>query len=876
MPLCQNPQSRNRYYLLTLITALTLLSCDYLGFFEDINNHSYDLLFRLRGSQAPSQDIIIVAIDDMTLEELGRWPISRHYYSKLLEKLNLAKVVGFDIFFPDFAEYDKEFQQAIQQHGKVILATYISSQKGIVTPSFAFPANRLAHVHLDMGVDGVFRDVFHTIKTGDITVPSFSSLILQFATTGSVPDVLKTPSHSIHTLLQPLLLQQQDFTGINYYGDANIFQHIPLVEILNSDKWPASYFTDKIVLVGVTAIGQNDFVLIPFTEDGKGMSGVEVQATILNNLLDKSSISKPPERMLILFQCLATIALIFLIRMSFSQRLILLYPVMLICITGINCLLFLSFRTWIPPAYYIVFLSGNFVCAYICRLEAMKHSLNQANRDWHDSFISMQEAVIIHGFHGTILLTNKNGKIFDSDFTKNVLMERTKLLTDGHEVLNNITLSDPVLNKHLEISSFVRHDEDGVMSGVMHVLRDITEIKKMHEKENILQTQLVKAQKMESIGRLAGGVAHDFNNVLSAVIGFSEMIRIQSPEDSDINDFAKSIAKAGTRGATLARQLLVFSRKQTIKKTVIDPLILIENMIKMLQRMIAKNILISIDSNETFTGKIFADPGQIEQVLMNLVVNAGDSMPDGGNIIISTLNCEIIHEKNIVSGPLPSGSYVVITIMDTGMGIPSEQLEYIFEPFFSTKSEERGTGLGLSTVYGIVHQHQGFIDVQSTVGFGTNFSIYFPRCTKEMEQQEEESAGILEKGTESILIIEEEQFFRKVMSEILIHLGYTVISVENDTEAISYCKSPDHHIDLLITGLIKPGMSGKYLAEKLKKNHKELRILYISDYQEDIMTKFGEWSEGYEYFLQKPVTPSNLSLKIRKIFSIGNSASDRK
>ncbi len=865
MALYKSIHSKRRYCILTLLTGLILLSCDVLGLFEGMNNHGHDLLFRLRGQHSPVKNIVIIAIDDLTLEELGQWPISRQYYVSLLKKLQDAKAIGFDIFFPDYAANDQEFADALQKHGKVILATYISIQKGVVQPAFPFPANHSGHVHLDMGIDGVFRNVFHTIKYRNTSVPSFSTLLQQLVKTGSIP--INTVPDNQQQSLPPHSLQQQDMTGINYYGNAGTFQYIPLIEILNGDKWPASYFADKIALVGVTAIGQKDFVLIPFSENGNGMPGVEVQATILSNLLDKSRIYKPSESFLFILQCIVTLVLVISISLFLYQRLIILYPVIFLCMLAICCWLFLSFMIWLPPAYILVFLSANFICAYICKLEDMKRSLDQANSDWHDSFNSMQEGVVIQNFSGETLLSNQNGQRLKGETTVNVLKDRTSSLAADNNSVKDLTISDPTLNKHLEISSLIRRDADGNKSGVMHVIRDITSFKEMQEKESLLQAQLVKAQKMESIGRLAGGVAHDFNNVLSAVIGFSEMIRLQTPAESDINDYAKSIAKSGTRGATLARQLLVFSRKQSMEKAVIDPFMLIENMMKMLQRMIDKDINISIDTTGPLTGKIFADPGQIEQVLMNLVVNAGDAMANGGNIILSAKDQEVLLEREVLSGTLTPGSYVIISVLDSGTGIPSEQLEYIFEPFFSTKSEERGTGLGLSTVYGIVTQHNGLIDVQSAVGFGTTFSTYFPRCTQEFVGKKEESNGILERGNESILLVEHEPFFKKVMTDIMIHLGYKVISVKNDLEAIAFCQEKGNHTDLLITSLVKPGMSGKYLGDKLRKKFCDLQVLYISDCQEDIMTRFGNWSSDFEYYLQKPITPSNLAKKIRKIFN---------
>ncbi len=379
-----------------------------------------------------------------------------------------------------------------------------------------------------------------------------------------------------------------------------------------------------------------------------------------------------------------------------------------------------------------------------------------------------------------------------------------------------------------------------------------------------LEQQLRQAQKMEAIGRLAGGIAHDFNNLLMVISGYCEFLVEGTAADSKLRGPAQEIANAAERATTLTRQLLAFSRKQMLTPKVLDLNAIVTENIKLLTRVIGEDIELVMMNGEDL-GAVKADPGQIEQVIMNLAVNARDAMPKGGKLTIETANISLDDNYARFHAPLKPGEYVMLAITDTGMGMDSETQNHIFEPFFSTKGP-KGTGLGLSTVYGIVKQSEGYIWVYSERDKGTTFKIYLPRVTATGQPLSLEvpiEAANADAGREVILLVEDENTLRGLVRQYLHNQGYTVLEAHSGMAALrvaSYYSGPIH---LLLTDVIMPGMNGKELAQQLSTSRPDTRILYMSGYTENVIGHNGTLDPGVN-LLQKPFTLPALKTRVRE------------
>ncbi len=387
----------------------------------------------------------------------------------------------------------------------------------------------------------------------------------------------------------------------------------------------------------------------------------------------------------------------------------------------------------------------------------------------------------------------------------------------------------------------------------MHVAREL------HMAE-----QMRQSQKMEAIGRLAGGIAHDFNNLLTVISGYSDLLLSRTDSDISSRKEIEEIRKAGRRATALTSQLLAFSRKQMLLPKVIDLNTVVQETIAILRRLIGENIELVTDLDRAL-GPVKADPGQIEQVIMNLVVNARDAMPDGGAIVLET--CNIVIDETLTDDDdiMQPGHYVMLSVRDTGIGMDVETKSHIFEPFFTTKDTGKGTGLGLATAYGIVRQSEGHITVESTPGAGTLFKLFFPLV------QEEVSGGTgavpAEKplhGTETILVIEDEEVVRKLVLSILRSAGYRVIEAATPVDALQLEWNEPTPIQLLLTDVVMPVMNGRELAGRLTEQHREMRVLFMSGYSDDIIARHGILTPGTA-FIEKPFSPESLKRKVREV-----------
>jgi len=398
---------------------------------------------------------------------------------------------------------------------------------------------------------------------------------------------------------------------------------------------------------------------------------------------------------------------------------------------------------------------------------------------------------------------------------------------------------------------------DPIVKAVVLNIRDITE-------RNKLQEQLRQAMKMEAVGRLAGGIAHDFNNLLTIIIGNLELAKRGLNPLDPLAQHLNEVNNAAASAASLTRQLLAFSRKQIIEPKVLRLNDLIENLYKMLVRIVGEDIEL-LTSLGKEPGSVKVDPGQFEQVLVNLVVNARDAMPDGGKLMIETANVDLDESYCTYHPQARPGKFVLLAVSDTGSGMSDEVKEHIFEPFFTTKDQGRGTGLGLAMTFGLVQQAEGSIEVYSEVGHGTTFKIYLPRFAEQAEKlSRDEPALDLPAGNETVLLVEDEASVRQVALMILKELGYKVLSAPNGGEAFMLAEKHAGRIDLLMTDVVMPGMNGRDLAERLLGLHPEMKVLFTSGYTADVVVHHGVLEKNLN-FIGKPYTPQSLARKMREV-----------
>ncbi|HLQ59911.1 MAG TPA: response regulator [Gemmatimonadales bacterium] len=488
------------------------------------------------------------------------------------------------------------------------------------------------------------------------------------------------------------------------------------------------------------------------------------------------------------------------------------------------------------------------------------------------------DAVALFGADGTILYGSPaTTRLLGYDLAEFVGRNAMELIhpDDRTAVLLRLQEATAAPRARVHVAARVRHKngswrylegvftnllDDPSVAAIVNNYRDVTD-------RRILEEQVVLSQKMEAIGRLAGGVAHDFNNILTAIGGYTDLLLADLAPDDQRRRDVEEIYRAAERAAALTQQLLAFSRRQVLQPKVINLNALVPEVEKMLRRLIGEDILFATVLPPRL-GNVRADPGQLEQVIVNLAVNARDAMPDGGRLTIETRNVELDESYAADHPSVRPGRYVMLAVTDTGVGMDEETKARIFEPFFTTKVRGKGTGLGLATVYGIVQQTGGHIWPYSERGQGTTMRVYLPRVDEPADPIERPGDVAPEtlRGSETILLVEDEAPVRAVTRQLLQRNGYTVLEAPDGPTALALVdgEKGSQHVDLLLTDVIMPGMSGRELAKQLKARRPEVRALFMSGYTDDAVVRHGMLEPGLAY-LEKPFRPTALLRKVREV-----------
>ncbi len=424
-----------------------------------------------------------------------------------------------------------------------------------------------------------------------------------------------------------------------------------------------------------------------------------------------------------------------------------------------------------------------------------------------------------------------------------------------------IIRKDGSVRTHQANAALLR-DQAGGPKGFRVLVRDVTERKRAEDEKAKLEGQLLQAQKMESVGRLAGGVAHDFNNMLSVILGYTELIKLRLEPDNPLLHDLMEIERAAGRSKDITAQLLAFSRKQIISPRPMNLNDLISSRQKTLARLIGEDIDLRFYPGEGLWSIRF-DLSQMEQILVNLAVNARDAMPHGGKLTIETANILMNEDYCRMHLGFTPGPYVLLAVSDNGSGMDKETLQNVFEPFFTTKETGKGTGLGLATVYGIVQQNNGFINVYSEQGQGTTFKIYLPRSMDGVEVSEEILEQPVALGSGKVLLVEDDDLMRKMTTDMLKTIGYSVLAVGSPLEALSICEEKDARLDLVITDVVMPGMSGRELRDKLGIIRPDIKVLFMSGYTSNVIVHHGVLEEGV-HFIQKPFSLNDFARKVQE------------
>ena len=670
-----------RYVSITLVVILSVYCADNAGLFKGPNMYLYDLFFRIRGDRGVSKNIVIAAIDEKSLAELGKWPLKRSHYADLLDRLNEARIVGMDVIFAEPSDDDAVLADAAKRNGKVVMIDYIDRRLYLITPLPAFSPLATGHVHIESDVDGIVRKVFHSLYVKNVFVPSFTSVIYERAS-----------GRQLSRRTVPLgegLITQADQSIINFYGKSPAFQEISVADIIDGN-YPPHYFAGKIVLVGVTAAGIEEKFMTPFTETRSGSAGVEIHAHILDNLFDNNAIKEVPasiRRPLSLAYVLSFLV-IFLI---FNER-----ASALLCLLGLSIVaaaayaLFSSSHLWLAPAVTLFLLVCMFVLSYLAKLDSAAARLDEA-----------YVRVISHlgpGGEKLGLLTFRKGCW--SGLSRGVINSRVELMT---QVTDELTT----------------------------------------RKEEAEQAKLRALETSKAKSEFLADMSHEFRTPLNSVLGFSELL--QDELYGTLNEkqklYVKDIAASGEHLLGLINDILEMARIEAgrleLKVSQFSLRDMLESSLSMFnENAVRHHLKLDLAIKEGADIDIEADERKVKQILFNLLGNAMKFTDEGGSIIVKAerLTREGLRLRSAECGPickeLREGDYVALTVEDTGLGIKPQDMDKLFKPFSQVESAHtkkfEGIGLGLALTRKLVELHGGAIWAESQFGKGSRFIFVIP------------------------------------------------------------------------------------------------------------------------------------------------------
>ena len=872
-----------RYLSMSLACLLIIGMVDYMGFFKGVNCYAYDLFFRLRGPEKTSEQIIIAAVDEKSLKKLGQWPIPRDHYTDFFERVSTASGVLMDIILAEPSPEDSGLGQIISQSPAIVLPAYLDRASRLVLPSPTLGNPAVGHVHTEPCLDGVIRTVFHTFIHNGKKLPSISSAL--FETISNTPPVragvLRRSNGEDHQTSVGSIIQDGR-AGINYYGPRGTFPYISFVDILDK-KYPPPYFDDKILVLGVTAAGIDQDHLTTFSQNRDRMPGVEIQATILNNLLDGSDILTLSRNWQWTWGILVFIvSLLTFIRMKDFWTLVCWGVFFLLVCTG-TFLLFSRLHVWIPLAACLTALTGALVLAHLIRLERMGHVLFQAKKDWEISFDSITDAIFITDQAGRTILSNRPAQ---SNAFQNIIEQYTpkwespdfkidpEKFSAEHKIPvpggQPVELYNEDLNQYFEARVFPRTGSNNQPEGMMHIVRDITERTHLRQEQMKLQRMLIQAQKMEAIGTLAGGIAHDFNNILSAIMGYTQVAALLIPDAYKAREKLDEVLKICGRASNLVMQILSVSRYsgQDQEKLTLTVRPIVKEIVQLLKATLPPTI--ELKSDVAGREMVYGEPSQIYQVILNLCTNAYQAIGDNPGLIkIIVESIEIDSDRLFAKTELKPGRYVKISISDTGMGIPEKIQNKIFEPYFTTKEKDMGTGLGLATSLGIVKSHGGHIQFDSRENEGTCFHVYLPQVEDKKRSFRSESGVESSTGSGTILLVDDRDELVETSRELLENKGYTVTAVNCPEKAFAVFQSEPDRFDVIITDMRMKKMTGITLSEKIQAVRPGIPIILCTGYS-NVSTTEGETNSGVTAVVQKPFSIRELTETIDSVLEKTN------
>ncbi len=652
-----------------------------------------------------------------------------------------------------------------------------------------------------------------------------------------------------------------------------------MADVING-HYPTSFFKNKIVLVGLTAKGLGEGLLTPFSTTRDKTAGVEVQATIVNNLLDHSGIRRLSDWIqranilimgLIVFVVFADVGI---------RKAALVWSFAITASLLVSFALFAGANLWFEPTALLLSICIAFFLSHVFRLETINKRITVVKREWEIAFDTIDEGIAIHDSNCQIVLSNRALKSSLEPWLKGFLEKRCRDLTrctsSGKDVAQPPEDSGPDngtaeeiyherSGRYLEIKSLPLPIVDQRMSGMVQIVRDITESRKAYKEQEILQSRLLQAQKMEAIGTLAGGIAHDFNNILSAIMGYTEITYQLLGKNEELKSKLQRVLEASERAKALVNQILTFSRHTDPEKRVIDVGLIVKEALKLIRSTIPSNIYLSHKIDPEC--KVRGDPTQIHQVVMNLCTNAYHAMQQEGGALSVTLKTATVNGSE-AGKPLDykRGAYVHLTVADTGCGISPENIERIFEPYFTTKKKGEGTGLGLSTVHGIVQNHGGWLSIESRVGEGTRIHVFLPHVGDAPPDQETSIPETPVAKSGRILLADDEQALVEVGKEILENLGYEVDTSTNGTLALNLFLAAPQRYDAVITDMTMPGMTGDVLSREILRVRPDIPIVLCTGYSERINEEVAR-DIGIRKLLMKPFKIDELGKILAKILS---------